>query len=107
MAKIAVHTRTMDKFNTEALELKKKGKGKTSWPRILEESGLSINQLHALFSPVTELPRGFTVIDTNHVKKLEKALGAEPGQLVAILEKGAKDPKSFVKAPEEKPEATA
>lgn len=94
MAKIAVHTRTKDKFITKAEELKKKGKSKTSWPRVLEESTLSIAQLHTLFSPVTELPRGFTVLDTNHVKKLEKALDAE-GELLPIIEKGAKDPKSF------------
>ena len=95
MPKIAVHTRTKDKFVNRAEELKKQGKSKTSWPRVLEESGLTISQLHTLFSPVTELPRGFTVLDTAQVKKLEKALDAEPGELLAILEKGARDPKSF------------
>lgn len=94
MAKIAVHSRTKARFIEAAVAKKDGGKKKLSWNRLFDQSALSAGQLHSLFSPVTELPRGYTVVDTNHVKKLEKALGAE-GELLPIVEKGGKDPKDF------------
>lgn len=94
-SKIAVHSRSKARFVEKAIELKESGKAKTSWPRLLAESGLTVNALHALFSPVTELARGYTVMDKNHVKKLERALDVAEGTLLGLVEGKAKDPRDF------------
>lgn len=87
--KIAVHTRTKAALIEAAVTSIKAGKAKTSYPRIVENAGIKPASLHAMLSPVTELPGGFTVIDSKDVAKLDAFLGAD-GKLLAIAEKGAK-----------------
>ncbi len=87
--KTAVHTRTKSALISAATEAIKAGKAKTSYPRIVEHAGIKPASLHAMLSPVTELPGGFTVIDSRDVAKLDAFLKAD-GKLLGIVEKGAK-----------------
>lgn len=97
--RFAVSSRTKARFVRAAVRTKRYGSLKTSYPRILEESGLTIAQLHALFSPVTELPGGYTVIARDHVDALEAALGSD-GRLLAILTT-ARDTRKYTDEKEE------
>ena len=94
---VAVSSRLNARIIEKAVELKESGKANISWPRLADTYKGRVSELHALFSPVTELPNGWTVLNMNHLKKLETALGPEAkGVLVAIVEGGStRDPEDF------------